>query len=181
MTASEVALPLQRRAPAARPFARRGRSVETLLVVLIVGIVIFEALQGFRSVEAKIQVLNAISLSSTERTEAVTALAATGALPDRILEHPVRGFPGARPIFGRPEWRDGELVFPATERLSRLLTGDADGPVRRDAAVAFRVARASDSGAIVWLCGSENAPTGFEALPPRHTTIPSRYLPHFCR
>jgi hypothetical protein len=179
MTVPEVALPLPRRFRAGLPLGRRsrGRTLEALLVVLILGVVIHEALQGYRAITAKTYVLNAISLSTDEHVEAITVIAATGVPPDRVVEGPTgRALSGAQPVFGPAEWQDGELVFPASERVLRLLGGDV-----RAAAVAFRMARAPVSGATVWLCGSESAPPGFVAAPSRHTTIDARYLPHFCR
>lgn len=182
MTVREVAFPLQRRLLAVPPLGRRhrGRALEALLVVTIVGTVIFAALQGLRDGMAKVLVLNAISLSSTERTDAVVALATTGVLPERVIARPEGPISAGRE-FGPPQWRDGQLVFPATARLTRLLAAAGNAAVAPAPAVAFRIGRAPRSGATVWLCGSERPPPGFEAPPQGHTTIPPRYLPHFCR
>jgi len=175
MTATDVTSSWQRSA-AAQPVGQRarGRAVDLLLVVLIVGIVLFEALQTIEPVLAKARVLNALSLARTEQIDAIEALAVRGVLPERATELPA--FPGARPAaFAPPIWRDGELVLLAADERVRSLGEGAD------AAIAFRVARATVSGAAVWLCGGESAPAGFEAAAPLHTTIPPRYLPHFCR
>jgi hypothetical protein len=149
----------------------RGRAVDMLLVVLIVGIVLFEALQSIEPVLAKVRVLNALSLARTEQAEAIEALAVRGVLPERAAE-PVFANPA---VFALPIWRDGELVLLAADEPVRSLGEGAA------AAVAFRVARAPVSGAAVWLCGGEDPPAGFEAAAPLNTTIAPRHLPHFCR
>jgi hypothetical protein len=173
VTANDVASSWQRFA-AAQPVKYQGLAVDLLLVALIVGIVLVEALQTLEPVLAKTRVLNALSLARTEQIDAVEALAVRGVLPERATE--LAAFPAATPAaFAAPVWRDGELVLVAAdERLQALGAG-------ADAALAFRVARAPDSGATIWLCGGEQTPAGFEAKPPLHTTIPPRYLPHFCR
>jgi hypothetical protein len=172
VTTNDVTSSWQRCA-AARPVGQRarGRAVDALLVALIVGIVLLEAVQSTPTVLGKARVLNALSLARTEQIEAHEALAVRGVLPQRATE-PAFQYPAA---FAPPVWRDGELVLLAADEPLRSL---AEGAA---AAVAFRVARAPVSGATVWLCGAETPPAGFEAAQPRNTTIPPRYLPHFCR
>jgi hypothetical protein len=172
MTANDVTSSWQRLA-AAQPVGQRARggAVDLLLVALIVGIVLFDALQGIEPVLAKTRLLSALSLARTEQIEAIEALAVWGMLPEQATEP---AFPRSA-AFALPIWRDGELVLLADDPRVRSLGEGAA------AAIGFRVARAPVSGATVWLCGAETAPAGFEAAPPLHTTIPPRYLPHFCR
>lgn len=75
MTANDVAYSWQRFA-AAEPVGQRtrGRAVDLLLVTLIVGIVLLEALQSIEPVLAKARVLNALSRARTEQVEAGEAL-----------------------------------------------------------------------------------------------------------
>jgi hypothetical protein len=151
---------------------QRGRLLEALLVSLIVGVAIFEAFRGLQPALSKFGMLNAISLSRAELTDTIVGMAATGVPPEAVVSSP-----RANADFASPRWQDGELVFPAAARLLRRI----DRTERDGAELAFRVGRAPVSGATVWLCGTESPPPGFEAAPATHTTIPSRYLPHFCR
>lgn len=178
MTVRDVASPLQRRLPPAAPFARRshGRSLEALLSVLIVVTVLGAAFEGLSPALKKLHTLEAISLASTQRGEAMTIMAATGQLPDD-------GVPGgdrSSRWFDAPHWRDGELVLAASAPLRDVLArGEGELPAS-DAAIAFRAAR-SAAGATVWLCGDVAPPSGFVAAPMRHTTMAARHLPYFCR
>ena len=178
MTVREVASPLQRRLLRAARFARRrhGRSLEALLVVLIVVTVLGTAFEGASPALKKLHALEAISLASTQRGEAMTIIAVTGRLSDDAVPPETRH----SRWFDPPQWRDGELVLPARAPLRDVLARGEDEPPARDAAVAFRAAR-SAAGATVWLCGDEAPPSGFAAEPMRHTTIAAHYLPYFCR
>jgi hypothetical protein len=178
MTVREVASPLQRRLLFAAPFARRGhgRSLEALLFVLIVVAVLGTAFEGLSPALKKLRALEAISLASTQRGEAMTIMALTGRLTDDAI--PADGRHSR--WFDAPRWRDGELVLPASAPLRDLLARGEDEPPASDAAVAFRAAR-SAAGTTIWLCGDEAPPSGFAAAPMRHTTIAARHLPYFCR
>jgi hypothetical protein len=171
MTATDVTS-FRQRSAAAQPVGQRarGRAVDLLLAALIVGIVLFEALQTIEPVLAKARVLSALSLARAEQAQAIEALAVRGVLPERATEPA-----SSESMPFAPFWRNEELVLVAVGEPWRPLGRGAD------VAVAFRAARARVSGATVWLCGGEAPPAGFEAAPPMHTTIPPRYLPHFCR
>ena len=104
-------------------------------------------------------------------------MAATGRLADDAVP---AGSRHSSRWFEAPRWQDGELVFPATQLLRDFLARGGNEPPASDAALAFRAARAP-AGATLWLCGDEAPPSGFVAAPMRHTTIPARYLPYFCR
>ena len=179
MTVREVASPLQRRLLRAAPFARRshGRSLEALLFVLIVVTVLGAAFEGLSPALKKLHALEAISLASMQRGEAMTIMSTTGQLSDDAIPG---GSRDSSHWFDAPRWRDGELVLPASAQLRDLLAGGEDELPASDAAIAFRAAR-SAAGATVWLCGDEAPPSGFVAAPMRHTTMAARHLPYFCR
>jgi type II secretory pathway pseudopilin PulG len=145
-----------------------------LLVAAIVGILLTALARAWPPFLIKVAMLEAVSLLNTQRADAVVSRATTGYLPTEAAQQsPTKSF-------APPYWRDDELVFPTSNRLLQNLR--EIGAVESDAAptLSFRIATAA-SGATVWLCGSRDAPEGFTASPMLHTTVPARYLPHFCR
>lgn len=149
----------------------RERFVELSSVVVIVCILVALAADGFHAVLDRVPIVEALSLISTDRADAIAFSASTGELPETT----VAGLNARTPLgryVERRAWQDRELVLHLTDRAAQ---GD------EAQSLGFRVAVAPVSGNTVWLCGRRDAPSGFVAPPPLHTTIPDDHLPHFCR
>jgi hypothetical protein len=145
-----------------------------LLAAGVVGVLLTAFARIWPPISIKLNALEAVSLLNAQRADALAFKAATGRLPtEAARERTARAF-------GPPHWRDEEIVFPATGRLSQQLVAVEAVQLGFEPALSFRIATAT-SGAVIWLCGSATAPAGFTAEPVRHTTIPAQYLPHFCR
>lgn len=148
--------------------------LETLAVIAIIAVLVAFAYESYRPVLHKAAMAEAANLMVVDKTEIATELAVTGRLPETI---PTRDSPfnSGGKYFAAVDWRDGEIVLPLRHDALR-------GAMAADTlTLSFRVARAPEPGPVLILCGNSRAPDGFEAAPVRHTSVPSQFLPFFCR
>jgi len=159
----------------------RGGFPETLIVIAIVCFLLACAAESYRPALGKAAMTEAASLLALYKTELHADLAVYGRLPGAPLAHEQHRRTNGR-YFSELEWRDGEIVAGLEQRLSALIEASAAMPESSDPlTLSFRVARSPDHGQLVLLCGLAEPPPGFDAAPPRQTTVPSAYLPSFCR
>ena len=154
--------------------------LESLTVVAIIAVLAGQAFESYRPALAKATMAEAASLMVAHRTAIATELAVTGQLPEAVP--PRGGRPSAEGrYFGTVQWQDQEIVLPLRPEAEANIAESDSALDPPPLTLSFRVARSTEIGRPLILCGLAEAPAGFEAPPARHTTVPEQYLPFFCR
>jgi hypothetical protein len=154
--------------------------LETLTATGIVALLLAYAAAAYPPAIFKAAMTEAANLSAAYKTEILTDLAVHGRLPDTLA--PLDGNPGAGRYFSGFEWRDDELVASLQPGIARRIAAAATEPVGDEPlTISFRIARTAALNRTILVCGRASPPSGFEAEPVRHTTVPESYLPFFCR
>lgn len=160
----------------------RDRFLDFTFVIAIIGILMAIAAQNLYHFAIKVQMLEAVSLIGTHRANAVAYRAATGRLPTETMFDDTSSQKLGK-NFSRVNWHNQELVLTLSERaIERFGYRQTDTiPTEKKLSLGFRVAIAPVSGNMVWLCGSQDPPAGFQGPAAERTNVPDRFLPHFCR
>jgi hypothetical protein len=162
---------------------RRGNELflETLVVAAIVGVIVACAAGDMGRQLVKSMLAEAANLTLHHRIDTSEYLAVRGRLPEPD-QGPTPGDVSGR-FVKQVEWRDGEIVVTMNSRFAQQqqMLSDTDVNDRRPPVVAFRIARAAETGRLIFLCGTAEPPAGFVAAQPRHTSLSNEQLPFFCR
>jgi len=175
---------LPRRRMAGDPAScQRQRQIflENLSALAIVAVLVASAARSYYPMLEKVAVTEAASLVQGYRVNVAEHYAVTGELPDKIATDDSSRRPVGR-YFDRVEWRDHEVVLDLSEALVTRF-GVASAPPPRSPAdtLSFPVALTADGRRLIFACGFGSVPAGFGLPPVRHTTLPARRLPGFCR
>ncbi len=156
--------------------------LEALIAVGLVAMLAAMAASAYSGFAWRTTLTESVSLIGGFRVDVVSYHALTGEFPgDDVSVLNTARF-GSR-YFSAADWQDQEIVLTVEPVLAGELNGSARTSPRSGAAMdlSWRPASSRESGALIMLCGLAEAPAGFEARPPRHTSVPTDQLPHYCR
>lgn len=154
--------------------------LEGMVVLAIVAILVALAFATYRLAPTRAAMSEAANIMIAFKVEIATELAVTGRMPETILPwEPPAEFSGR--YFSGLEWRDNEIVAPFRSGIMPAVDASLPFANAEPWTLSFRVARSTELGRPLILCGHADPPPGFEVAPPQHTSMPEEFLPFFCR